>query len=328
MRLRLGSRTFLGTLAAALICAHAAPVNAFTEGSFERTLQVSGTVNLAVETGSGSIEIRTGPSGQIYVVGRIRSNGNWFGPSPEEKIRRIEANPPIQQSGSDVRIGHIEEPELRRNVAISFEITVPADSRVRSRSGSGSQTVEGTRGTLEIETGSGDVKIRNIGSAVRASTGSGSIEADHIEGNMRAKTGSGSIRATGIAGGLEADTGSGNIRLEQTASGAVRVEAGSGSIELKGVHGSLDAKTGSGGVDADGDPTGTWTVHTGSGTVHLRLPSNASFDLDAETSSGSVSVNHPITVTGSIGKKEVRGKVRGGGVPIEVRTGSGSVEIL
>jgi Uncharacterized conserved protein len=322
------NRTNLGVFAAVLICAFSTSAHAFAQGSFERTLKVSGTVNLSVETGSGSIEIRSGSSDQIHVVGHIRSNGNWFGPPSEEKIRRIEANPPIQQSGSDVRIGHVEDPELRRNISISFEITVPADARVRSRSGSGSQTIDGTHGTLDVDTGSGDVKVRNIGSTVRANTGSGSIEADHIEGNMRAKTGSGSIRATGIAGGLEAETGSGDIRLEQTASGAVRAETGSGSIELKGVRGSLDAKTGSGGIEADGDPTGAWMVHTGSGEVRLRFPSDAAFDLDAETSSGSVSVNHPITVSGSIGKKEVRGKVRGGGVPVEIRTGSGSVEIL
>jgi hypothetical protein len=329
MRLRSVSRTIPATLAAAvLVCGTATLAHAFAEGSFERAIKVNGAVNLAVETGSGSIEIRSGSSDQVYVVGHIRSNGNWFGPPSEEKIRRIEANPPIQQSGNDIRIGHIEDPELRRNISISFEITVPADARVRSKSGSGSLTVDGTHGTLDVDTGSGDVKVKNIGSTVRANTGSGSIEADHVEGNMRARTGSGSIRATGIAGGMEAETGSGDIRLEQTASGVVRVETGSGSIELRGVRGSLDAKTGSGEIDADGNPTGTWTVHTGSGTVRLRFPSDSAFDLDAETSSGSVSVNHPITVSGSISKKEVRGKVRGGGVPVEVRTGSGSVEIL
>ena len=38
------------------------PAFAAREGSFEKTLKVSGPVNLDVETGSGDIEIRTGPS--------------------------------------------------------------------------------------------------------------------------------------------------------------------------------------------------------------------------------------------------------------------------
>jgi DUF4097 and DUF4098 domain-containing protein YvlB len=98
-------------------------------------------------------------------------------------------------------------------------------------------------------------------------------------------------------------------------------------LELKGIKGSLEAKAGSGNIRAEGEPTGAWTVHSGSGGVTLRFPANAAFDLDAHTSSGSIKVNHPLTVQGSISKKEVRGKVLAGGVPVEVQTGSGDVEI-
>jgi DUF4097 and DUF4098 domain-containing protein YvlB len=144
---------------------------------------------------------------------------------------------------------------------------------------------------------------------------------------VRARTGSGSIHATAIGGGFEANTGSGHITLEQTSPGAVRADTGSGGMELRGVRGSLEAKAGSGTIRAEGDPTGAWVVHTGSGGVQLRFPSDAAFDLDAHTSSGSISVDHPVTVQGTVGRKQIRGKVRGGGVPVEVETGSGNIEI-
>jgi DUF4097 and DUF4098 domain-containing protein YvlB len=130
-----------------------------------------------------------------------------------------------------------------------------------------------------------------------------------------------------VAGGFEGSTGSGNLTLEQTAPGAVRADTGSGDVELRGVRGSLEARAGSGTIRAEGEPTGGWTVHTGSGTVQLKFPSNASFELAAHTSSGSISLSHPINVQGTIGRKEVRGKVGGGGVPVEVQTGSGNIEI-
>jgi len=38
-------------------------------------------------------------------------------------------------------------------------------------------------------------------------------------------------------------------------------------------------------------------------------------------------VAQPVTVQGSMGRKELHGKVNGGGVPIHVQTGSGSIEI-
>jgi DUF4097 and DUF4098 domain-containing protein YvlB len=130
-----------------------------------------------------------------------------------------------------------------------------------------------------------------------------------------------------VAGGFDGETGSGHLSLEQTAPGSVRAETGSGGLELRNVHGSLQAQAGSGSIKADGEATGEWVVHTGSGSVQLRLPQNASFDLNARTGSGSINLNHPVTVQGSIGRKEVRGKVGGGGVPIEVQTGSGNIVI-
>ena len=71
----------------------------------------------------------------------------------------MESNPPIQQSGNDVRIGHIDDSELRHNISISYEVTVPAETQVRIETGSGSQTVEGVRGPLEANAGSGGLKI-------------------------------------------------------------------------------------------------------------------------------------------------------------------------
>jgi len=98
-------------------------------------------------------------------------------------------------------------------------------------------------------------------------------------------------------------------------------------MDLRGIRGSLEAKAGSGEITADGSPTGAWMVRTGSGDVRLRIPSDAAFDVDAQSSSGSVTIDHPVTVQGAISKKHIQGKVKGGGVPIEAETGSGSIEI-
>jgi hypothetical protein len=322
---RINGALTLAALLGTLICIQPKSAAA-AEGGFQRTLQVTGPVSLEITTGSGSIQVHTGGSNQVQVTGHIRST-SWFGGDPADRIKRIEANPPIVQNGNHIEIGHTDDHELFHNISISYELIVPAQTQLRSHTGSGNQTIEGIQGTLDASAGSGGLTISNIGNTVRADTGSGNISLDHVRGNVRARAGSGSIDATGIGGGFEAETGSGRITLEQTAPGAVRVGTGSGGMELRGVKGSLDAKAGSGNIRADGDPTGAWTVHTGSGGVHLRFPSDARFDLDAHTSSGSVTVDHPVTVQGSLGRKQVRGKVRGGGVPVEVETGSGNIAI-
>jgi DUF4097 and DUF4098 domain-containing protein YvlB len=97
------------------------------------------------------------------------------------------------------------------------------------------------------------------------------------------------------------------------------------------VQGGFHGETGSGDVTAEGTQTGSWEIRTGSGNVHVRLPSNAAFDADISTSSGTVDVGEPIemTVQGRVGDthKQIHGKVHGGGPLLRVRTGSGDIHI-
>jgi len=170
-----------------------------SEGSFQRTLPVTGPVNLDLNTGSGSVNVRTGTSSEVQVTGHIKVT-NWFGGDADERVKRIEANPPIQQNGNDIRIGHIEDTQLLRNISISYDLVVPAETQLHSHTGSGNQSVEGIRRQVEIESGSGSLKISDIGDTVRAETGSGEIAIDRVKGNVRTKAGSGSIHAQEIAG--------------------------------------------------------------------------------------------------------------------------------
>src|SRR3989338_3794861 len=202
----------------------AAPAwSAAAEGKFERTLQVTGPVELDVTTGSGNITVSPGEPGRVLVRGFIHASRDWLGGgrSPEEKVQAPEANPPLAQTGNVVRIGYIEDRELRRNVSISYELVVPVETRLKSDTGSGSQTIQGIRGPVKAGTGSGDLRLSDIG------------------GDVVADTGSGSIRALGIHGGFTADTGSGDVTLEQTGPGEVKVDTGSGSVEIRGAAGTV-----------------------------------------------------------------------------------------
>jgi DUF4097 and DUF4098 domain-containing protein YvlB len=54
---------------------------------------------------------------------------------------------------------------------------------------------------------------------------------------------------------------------------------------------------------------------------------DAAFELDAETSSGSINSAHPVTVVGTLSKRRMRGTVRGGGFRLAVSTSSGSIRV-
>ncbi len=307
-------------------CPPAIKAGGAAEGSFDRTLKVSGAVDIDVTTGSGRIRVKTGDDSTVRVTGLIRA-GISFGFDAGERVRYLESNPPIEQSGSLIRIGHITDERYRNNVSISYELVVPANARLRSKTGSGEQSVEGIQSRAEIDTGSGSLVISNIGGPVIARTGSGRVEIDSVKGRVEVSTGSGSIRASHIAGAFSGRTGSGDITMEQTAPGDVQISSGSGSLEASGIKGSLDAHTGSGHITAGGEPSGEWKIETGNGGITVHLGSNASFDLQAHTSSGHITLNHPLTLQGTVSQKDMRGKVRNGGPLLNLRTGSGNITV-
>src|SRR5687768_1068986 len=76
---------------------------ASARGQFVRQFPVNGPSDIDVRTGSGSIDIRTGGSGQVRVVGRVKAHrGFWNNSSAEERVRRIEANPPLAQNDNSI----------------------------------------------------------------------------------------------------------------------------------------------------------------------------------------------------------------------------------
>ena len=144
-------RTSLGWYRAALVISAIAtlaacvaqPAVAADEGHFDRTLTVTGAVDLDVQTGSGDITVRPGNAGSVEIHAKIQANGWHFG-GDNSQIEAIEKNPPIQQEGNTIRIGHVEDRDLLRHVSISYEIITPKETKLHSTSGSGDTILAAT----------------------------------------------------------------------------------------------------------------------------------------------------------------------------------------
>jgi len=299
-------------------------------GSFERSYAIEEPIQLDIETDSGSIRIRSGPSGHAEVTGHARPTRRFLNRSSDkaaELVRRFEANPPVELSDGKLSVGRNMDKEFRRHLVISYEVVVPATTEVRSRSDSGSQSVSGISGPVKASADSGEVTLVDIDGSVDVSTDSGDVKLTNIGTSAKASTDSGAIVADGIAGAFEARTDSGDVRLVQNAPGDVFVSTDSGNSDLRGVVGALHVDSDSGDVVVVGRQDGVWSLETDSGSVRISLPDDAAFKLDAKSDSSAITIDHPITLQGKISDNRLTGDVRGGGSLLQIRTDSGDIRI-
>jgi DUF4097 and DUF4098 domain-containing protein YvlB len=146
-------------------------------------------------------------------------------------------------------------------------------------------------------------------------SGDGSVDVSGLQGDIRISTGDGSIRAVGVAGALDARTGDGSVHADGRFE-ALEVHTGDGSVEVDALAGS--------------HVSSAWRIETGDGSVNVRLPGQLSADLDVRTGDGSLNIDLPLSMkTANTGedRKELHGKLNGGGQPLYVRTGDGGVHI-
>src|SRR6202165_5411284 len=153
-----GSSFAMLLIALAVLLTSTAVFASTPQGAFERTLQVSGPVNLEVLTHSGDVTVRAGSSGSVLIRAKIYVGNHWLGGNREADVHEIEQHPPIRQEGNNIHTDYVGI----RNISVDYEISVSADTAVRTRSGSGDQTIEGTHGNVDTQTGSGDVKLENL----------------------------------------------------------------------------------------------------------------------------------------------------------------------
>ncbi len=288
------------------------PLNAATTGHFERTLQVNGAVELEVTSGSGNITVHQGGAGTVAVTAKIHSNnGSWlFGSgNVEERIHKIEQNPPIVQQGNTIRIGRFEDRELTRNISIDYDITVPPQTKLTSHTGSGDQTISGLQLPMTAKTGSGNITVERVSAETRVSSGSGDLKINSIKGVLYADTGSGNIHAEDVAGDVfaipEAATlKCGRARRQRESANRLRQHPTARR------EGRPAADAGSGNIEVEGEPTSDWQLVAGSGNITLKVPTQASFNIDARTSSGSLKVKSSVHHAGPDGPKPHPGESR------------------
>lgn len=260
----------------------------------EKSFEVSGPVDLRLETFDGSIQVEAWDKPKVRIEvekrGATREAIDALEIVAEQKGNSIEfqVRPPREETFSGIGV--------TRRATARLIVSLPARSDVRARSGDGSMRAEGISGRLEFRTGDGSMRLANVAGDVTLTTGDGLVTVSDSEGRLEVNTGDGGVNVSGTFGGLKLLTGDGTI--------VVRARPGTVMTE-------------------------DWELTSREGSVSLYLPDAFDADIDAQTGDGTIRNEFIVEVdsSASAGRRMLRASLGTGGKRLRIRTDDGGIRI-
>jgi len=272
---------------AAALLAVATFATAANAEEWTKSYTVSGRANVHLDTNDGSVRVTTGDTKQVEL--RVIYNGYTL-----DKNLKIDS----RQDGDRVELSARETMHwnwgIHVNRGLRLEVRMPRNADLSVESGDGSVEAQAVNGNVDIHTGDGHIKVEGAKGQIKLRTGDGSIEGRDLDGK------------------IEADSGDGHIALD-------------------GRFDALNIRTGDGSINAHAQPgskvLSAWSIRTGDGSVDLTVPTDLNANIDASTNDGRISLGVPITVEGQFSNSQIHGKMNGGGQPVTIHTGDGSIRL-
>jgi DUF4097 and DUF4098 domain-containing protein YvlB len=271
-----------------------------------KTYNLEGKPRLRVGTSDANIRVTAGEGNTVSA--RVTTEG-W-------KIGGDGINIVEHQAGDSIDI-EIRFPRRAfqmnwGNRRVDIEIKVPREADLDLYTGDGNVDLEGVRGTIAVRSGDGKLNLSDLQGTLQANTGDGDIDMRNVRGELTLHTGDGRIEATGIDGLLRAETGDGRISVNGRFDG-LDVRTGDGGIQASALAGSK--------LNAD------WVLRTGDGDLTMRVQATIDAEVELQTSDGHIDLDLPVTIMGRAGKREIRGRINGGGKLLSLKTGDGSIRL-
>lgn len=259
------------------------------------------STNGSVELGliSGSIKVSAWNRDQVRVVANATGN----------------ALLDFDATGSHVDLGvHYDRSD--EGGSATYEVTVPAGTRVTMNAISGSISAAGVRGGIDANSVSGSVDVRDAAANVAVESVSGNVTAVGVAGDVKVEAVSGQIEVSNVSGTVSAGDVSGSIDLSNVRGTRVRANSVSGAVTYVGAL----------------NPAGRYQFETHSGRTVLNLASGASAAITVNTYSGSVGMDYPGAVRRPEGdpddeRTSYRYTIGRGDARVSIDTFSGRVQI-
>ncbi|MEX6685957.1 hypothetical protein QTN47_00540 [Danxiaibacter flavus] len=301
-----------------------------------------------VETSGGSIAVEgasSSPKIEMYVNG----NNSLFNKLSKDEIKkRLEDDYIVNINFSNNVLTATAKPKERnmdwkKSLSISFKVYVPKNVstdlatsggsiKLANLSGTqnfatsgGSLNVEGISGKIDGKTSGGSIKLSNSQDDIDLSTSGGSIDASNCKGNIRLSTSGGSLKLNDLNGKIDASTSGGSVNGSKI-TGELSAHTSGGSVRLSEMACSLSTSTSGGSMDVEITQLGKFVkISNSGGNIKLDLPKGKGLDLSLH--GRKVKVNSLSNFSGNTDEDNISGKINGGGVPVDVKAGSGTLTV-
>jgi hypothetical protein len=303
---------------------------AATEEQINKKFSVKPGGTVVVDVDVGGIEVGTNATSEVVVdVWRKVTRSSK---SAEEKF--LKDNPVnFSQDGDTVTIilksKRSSSSWLGRNSnEAKYRITVPANFNARLATAGGGIEVDDLTGDVKSHTSGGGLHFARLHGPLNGDTSGGGIHVKDCEGKLKINTSGGGIDVAGGSGSLDGDTSGGSVSVKEF-HGPMRVETSGGGITIYGATAKVEGSTSGGSINAvlAKPVTDMVKLETSGGGITLRVAGDAAFDLDAETSAGTVSSDLPVVCVGKRVNDRLKGPVNGGGKTVWLRSSAGSIRV-
>jgi len=302
-----------------------------------------------VETSGGSISVSGVATSEAKVEMYVNGNNGNSQLSKEEIQKRLDEYYEVNINYSNNMLtatakNKYNNMDWKKGLSISFKVYVPKNVstdlatsggsiKLTNLSGTqkfatsgGSLSVDGVSGNVDGATSGGSIKVTNSQDEIELATSGGSIEADNCKGNLRLATSGGSLKLTNLSGKIKAETSGGSVNGNNV-SGTLSAHTSGGSINLSDLACSLETSTSGGHISVGIKQLGEYVkISNSGGNIDVRLPKDKGLDLSLR--GDKIKVTPMNNFSGSTDDDRIDGKLNGGGVPVDVRAGSGRVSIV
>ncbi|MBX3253389.1 MAG: hypothetical protein KF862_04545 [Chitinophagaceae bacterium] len=326
-------------------------ISAFAQSDKEpfltRALSGETLEKVKAETSGGSISVTGVPASEARIEIYIRP-GNNSKLDKTEIQQMLDEHYALDIAVSNKQLTAIAKTKTRnlnwkKSLSISFKIYVDKNIHtslatsggsiiLKSLSGrqdfatsGGSLHIDDLAGNIKGRTSGGSIHLENSSNEIDLATSGGSIEAKNCSGNIKLHTSGGSIGLYDLKGNIDAVTSGGSLKGE-TIDGDLHAHTSGGNVNMRSLSGSVDASTSGGNLAIEVLKLGKFVKLSNSGgNISLQVPRDQGVDLNLHANR--ISVDKLNNFSGSQDNGSISGTLNGGGVPVNVRAGSGRISL-